>query len=173
MTDLPPPPPSFGGPVFSHQPAVFDLAGWWRRAGAFVLDALLIAAVGVALIFGLAAIGGEAALVLGIVLVVVGAALYETGMLVNNNGQTVGKMATGIRVVDANSPQRGLGWGKAWGRYGAEFAFGMGFNLVSAAGAGGAFLGFVLSLLLYLWPLWDGRNQTWYDKAAGTIVIRA
>jgi uncharacterized RDD family membrane protein YckC len=27
-------------------------------------------------------------------------------------------------------------------------------------------------LLAYLWPLWDRRNQTLYDKMAGTIVVR-
>ena len=27
-------------------------------------------------------------------------------------------------------------------------------------------------LLAYLWPLWDARNQTLYDKLAGTIVVR-
>jgi uncharacterized RDD family membrane protein YckC len=27
-------------------------------------------------------------------------------------------------------------------------------------------------LLAYLWPIWDRRNQTLYDKMAGTIVVR-
>jgi len=31
---------------------------------------------------------------------------------------------------------------------------------------------FVPILLAYLWPLWDRRNQTLYDKMAGTIVVR-
>lgn len=25
----------------------------------------------------------------------------------------------------------------------------------------------------YLWALWDERNQTWHDKLAGTVVVRA
>ena len=31
---------------------------------------------------------------------------------------------------------------------------------------------FVGSLLDLLWPLWDPRNQTLHDKAAGTVVLR-
>jgi hypothetical protein len=27
-------------------------------------------------------------------------------------------------------------------------------------------------LLAYLWPLWDKRNQTLYDKIVSTIVVR-
>jgi uncharacterized RDD family membrane protein YckC len=27
-------------------------------------------------------------------------------------------------------------------------------------------------LLAYLWPLWDERNQTIYDKFVNTIVVR-
>jgi uncharacterized RDD family membrane protein YckC len=27
-------------------------------------------------------------------------------------------------------------------------------------------------LLAYLWPLWDKRNQTLYDKMASTLVVR-
>jgi uncharacterized RDD family membrane protein YckC len=35
-------------------------------------------------------------------------------------------------------------------------------------------LGFLLVplLLAYLWPLWDERNQTIYDKFVNTIVVR-
>jgi hypothetical protein len=28
------------------------------------------------------------------------------------------------------------------------------------------------ALLDYLWPLWDGRNQTLHDKVANSIVVR-
>ena len=172
MTDLPPPPPSFGGQVFGEQAGYFELSGWWRRVGAVLLDGLIVGVPTQILVAVGTASDSAGFLAFAYLVSIVGGALYSI-LLVGRSGQTVGKMATGIRVVDANSPQGGLGWGKAWGRYGAELAFGMGFNLVSAAGAGGAFVGFLLSLLLYLWPLWDARNQTWYDKAAGTIVIRA
>jgi len=30
----------------------------------------------------------------------------------------------------------------------------------------------VAAFLDLLWPLWDGRNQTLHDKAAGTVVLR-
>jgi hypothetical protein len=30
----------------------------------------------------------------------------------------------------------------------------------------------IWALLDYLWPLWDGRNQTLHDKVANSIVVR-
>src|SRR6266545_3897008 len=29
----------------------------------------------------------------------------------------------------------------------------------------------ILWILNYLWPLWDQRNQTWADKAVGSVVL--
>ena len=37
------------------------------------------------------------------------------------------------------------------------------------------FAGFIsgqICYLGYLWMLWDGKNQTWHDKVAGTFVVR-
>ena len=32
--------------------------------------------------------------------------------------------------------------------------------------------GGLVSLISYLWPIWDPKKQTWHDKAAGTVVVR-
>lgn len=98
------------------------------------------------------AIGG---LLLLIVLLV--AFLYEPLMTARKgpgNGQTVGKRIVGIRVVNLqNGP---ITAGQAWGRY-----------LFKAFVSGSVFY------LGYLWALWDTNQQTWHDKIANTVVVRA
>jgi len=32
---------------------------------------------------------------------------------------------------------------------------------------------FIPGLLNYLWPLWDQKSQTWSDKIASSVVVRA
>ena len=67
-------------------------------------------------------------------------------------GQTVGAKAVGIRVVGEDGKH--LSWAAAFLRY-----------LVSYPSA------LVLGLG-YLWMLWDGKQQTWHDKAAGSYVVK-
>ena len=85
--------------------------------------------------------------------------LYEV-TLVALKGQTVGKMATGIKVVRADSGSV-PGWGKAIGRWVIPSVF----VLIPYAG-------WVLSWLVYVSLLWDKTRQGWHDKAAGTVVVR-
>lgn len=68
------------------------------------------------------------------------------------SGQTVGKRAMSIRVIDfaGGGP---IGPGRALIRYIGRF--------VSAIPC---FLGF-------LWMLWDPEKQTWHDKFATTVVV--
>jgi uncharacterized RDD family membrane protein YckC len=66
-------------------------------------------------------------------------------------------MALGERVVRAEDGGP-AGYARAFGRMISQSLLGL----------------FVLPLLLaYLWPLWDRRNQTLYDKMVGTIVVRS
>jgi uncharacterized RDD family membrane protein YckC len=78
---------------------------------------------------------------------------YYVGMLCAF-GQTLGKMALGIRVVgpDGGKP---VFW-----RAAVREIIG---KLISA----------FLFCLGYLWMLWDSEQQTWHDKLAGTHVERA
>jgi uncharacterized RDD family membrane protein YckC len=68
------------------------------------------------------------------------------------SGQTIGKMALGIRVIDF--------------RGGGPIGFGRGFI---------RWLGRILSsipcFLGYLWALWDKEKQGWHDKIATTVVV--
>ncbi len=68
------------------------------------------------------------------------------------SGQTVGKRAMGIRVIDFETGGP-IGYGKAAIRYFAR--------ILSALPIG---LGF-------FWMLWDKQSQTWHDKLAGSVVV--
>ena len=85
--------------------------------------------------------------------------LYEVTMIATR-GQTLGKMATSIKVVRADN---GLvpGWGKSISRW-----------IIPALLPIIPFVGWLLSLLVYISLLWDKVRQGWHDKAAGTLVIK-
>jgi uncharacterized RDD family membrane protein YckC len=72
-------------------------------------------------------------------------------------GQTFGMMATGTRVVTANSGDA-IGFPRAFGR--AAFEYLMVVALI---------IPWVVDMLF---PLWDPRKQTLHDKITDTVVIR-
>jgi uncharacterized RDD family membrane protein YckC len=132
-----------------------DLAGWWRRVGAYLLDVVIL---GIALVIVIA-VAFAINRALGVLVLVVGLVVYFLGYWIwfegGESGQTIGKRMVGIRVRD----ERGgpAGYGKAAAR-----------NVVARV------IGLVpiVSLVDVLWPLWDGRNQCLHDKAGSTIVVR-
>lgn len=77
--------------------------------------------------------------------------IYLTG----KNGQTIGKKLLHIKVIRLDGVER-VGYLKAFLRD----VIGKGLSLWA--------LGFG-----FLWMLWDGKKQTWADKIAETIVIKA
>jgi len=70
------------------------------------------------------------------------------------SGQTVGKKALGIRVVDAATGGP-IGTGRGVGRYFAR--------ILSA----------LVCYLGYLWMLWDPEKQCWHDKLVNDYVVKA
>jgi uncharacterized RDD family membrane protein YckC len=131
-------------------------AGFWRRFVAALIDGVVVAVVGDILgaVLGhrphsvqLWVSGGN-----GFGLLI--SAVYFT-FFHGRTGQTPGNAALGIRVVDARSRLgEPIGYGRALLRWVV--------SLVSG----------VLIGLGYLWMLWDGRKQTWHDKAAGSLPVR-
>ena len=113
----PPPPGAFGGGRQSAPAAPsagrYTLASWWSRVGAALIDGLIIvvgAVVILALFGALFSVGFLAGDTAGIDLVIVGlilsviaiaivALLYAPVMMARTNGQTLGRMALGIRVI--------------------------------------------------------------------------
>jgi uncharacterized RDD family membrane protein YckC len=127
-----------GGPPGSR-------AGFGPRLVAALIDGLLLAVVGgvVRAIFGFT-LGALIQLILGL-----GYYVYLEG---SPSGQTLGKRAMSIRVIDAGSAGP-IGPARALVRYIGR--------LISAIPC---FLG-------YLWMLWDKDSQTWHDKMATSLVV--
>jgi uncharacterized RDD family membrane protein YckC len=147
-----PPPPGYEGYGYQQQGygysygPVWNYSGFWRRAGALLLDEIIIGVVG-SLLAGLSGNNGTVSL-LNLVL---GIAYFS--ILEGSTGQTIGGRAASVRVVDANTGAL-IGIPRAIGRNVARILSGLVFGLG------------------YLWMLWDPRKQTWHDKIAGSVVVR-
>jgi uncharacterized RDD family membrane protein YckC len=143
----PPPGDEFQAPATTARTgrASGPRSGFWRRFAAAFLDGLVLAVPGIVfvLIFN-DAIANLLSLIVGI-----GYFTYFEG---GPTGQTVGKKALGIRVIDfkAGGP---IGYGRGLLRYVARYLSALVF-----------FLG-------YFWMIWDAEKQTWQDKIAGTVVV--
>lgn len=110
-------------------------AGFFKRLIAALIDGVLFGALGVGINGGF-----------GLLWI-----LYETLLVSQWNGYTIGKKVMDIRVVPVSGGQ--VDWLKA---------------LIRA-------LSQILSCLFlglgYLWMLWDDKSQTWHDKIAETYVV--
>ena len=176
-----PPPPGAFGPPAHGSPAVagagqYQLASWWSRVGAALIDGLIIGvgALIILAIFGsVFSVGffeseetGVVALVLGLMLsflaIAVVALLYAPLMMDRTNGKTLGRMALGIRVVRANGQD--MTFGLAMLREVAIKALLFGF-------AGSITFG-LANLADALWPLWDDENRALHDFVVDTRTIR-
>ena len=140
-----------------------QLASWGRRLAALLVDVIvLVVAISVALVAaGMPADelrdrveNGETLLV--IVLFLIPEAIYYTWM-VGSRSQTLGKMALGIKVVDAES-RAPIGYLRAFRRW------------ISTAAMRALF--WIPAIVDHLWPLRDRRNQALHDKFARSVVVR-
>ncbi len=174
-------PPGYGGPVppggwqqpVRPPPALpGELAGWWSRVGATLLDALIltVAVVVLVLVIVLAfavndVLGIVAAVVIGLAIVAlyIGYGGYFMARGGERNGQTLGKQIVGIRVVRDNGQPFDIGKGIL-----REFVV---KNLLF--GAVGGFFFSIPTLLDYLWPLWDDSNRCLHDMIVTTHVVRS
>ena len=183
-----PPPPAPGGQAYLNPQAMtgwanlgaggtVELASPGARLGARIIAIVIMVAVAIVLFivtlasaFGLnsddstisddeaAATAVGSFLVMALALTAIGV-LYEVTMIALK-GQTLGKMATSIKVIRADN---GLlpGWGKSIGRW-----------IIPAALGVIPFVGWLLSLLVYVSLTWDRARQGWHDKAAATLVVK-
>jgi uncharacterized RDD family membrane protein YckC len=175
-----PPPGAFGAPAFGTAPlpvtGQYQLAGWWSRVGAALIDSLIIgvgAMIILALFGSVFSIGffdseetGVAALVFGLMLsflaIAIVALLYAPLMMDRTNGKTLGRMAVGNRVVRASGEPMTFGW--AMLREVAVKALLFGF-------AGSVTFG-LANLADVLWPLWDDENRALHDFIVDTRTVR-
>jgi uncharacterized RDD family membrane protein YckC len=142
------------------------LAGWWPRAAALVLDSLVLVAVALPIVIAtilLADTTDELVAELIAYAVVLPLALAYAPLLMMRagprNGQTLGKQATGIRVVREDGAPITLGKALVREVVGRQLLAWITFS--------------IYSLFDYLWPLSDKRNQALHDKIAGTLVVLA
>jgi uncharacterized RDD family membrane protein YckC len=148
---------SQGGPIAAY-------AGFWARFAAALLDGLIL---GVPLsVLQFATLGDEqfrvsgaigynpgVSFALNAVSIVVGLLYY--GLLEGGpSGQTLGKKALSIRVVDVDTLQPGIGAARGIGRYFARI------------------LSELVCFLGYFWMLWDPKKQTWHDKLVRSAVVK-
>mgnify|MGYP000586646898 CR=1 FL=1 len=139
------------------------LASWGRRLAALVVDGAILAGVVLAtmLAAGLSldeindTIWNGSSLAV-VALFVLPEAIYDTAMIGSRN-QTLGKMALGIAVVDADGGGR-IGYARAFRRW------------VSTSLLWALFT--VPGVVDHLWPLRDARKQTLHDKLARSVVVR-
>ena len=133
----PPPPPPSGGP--SGPRASFGT----RFLAAFV-DGLILGVLS-AVLRGISDSAGEG---LGLLT----SLAYFSYLEGSPSGQTIGKRALGIRVIDLGTGGP-IGYGRALLRW------------------VGRFVSSLVILLGYFWMLWDRERQTWHDKMAGSVVV--
>jgi uncharacterized RDD family membrane protein YckC len=138
----PPPPPQ---PAWAPSGPSGPRASFGRRLVAYLIDSVIYLVV-----YGVFyAIGGEA---LGTIVGLLFGLAYFTFFEGGPRGQTLGKMALGIRVVDFSTGGP-IGYGRGIVRYLGRIVSG------------------IVCLLGYLWMLWDREKQTWHDKIATTVVV--
>jgi uncharacterized RDD family membrane protein YckC len=129
-----------------------DYAGFGKRFGAKFLDTIIVYAINFAVGFGAAMIGGEDPSVTLVALAVnmligFGYPIFFLGKW----GQTLGKMALGIKVVTPTGEP--ITYGRAAGRVASEIITGFTFGIG------------------YLMMLWDDEKRTLHDRIAGTRVV--
>ena len=125
------------------------LADFGTRAISFLIDCVApVIVVNVLLAFGVAT--GSLVLTVAGYLGLGAFGLWNSCYLQGTSGQSVGRRVAGTKLVEIETG-RPIGFGRALLRqccHGLEFVIG------------------------FLWPLWDGKRQTFADKIADTVVIR-
>jgi uncharacterized RDD family membrane protein YckC len=130
-------------------------AGFWIRVGAYLLDGIILGVIN--FFMGLMSSSdysmfGSTNVILSLVQLCIGV-VYFSAMESSTRQATLGKMAVGIKVGDANGAQ--ISFGNALGRYFAKILsaliLGIGFMMVG----------------------WDPKNQGLHDRLADTYVFYA
>ena len=141
------PTPAITQTVPLEQPQVaWENVGFGPRFLAAIIDGVIITGIG--FMFIRSVFWGLPVLIFWIIL-----ACFYHWLLVGFKGQTVGKMAVGIRVVKDDGTAPGLGYAalrEIIGKFISTLAF---------------FIGFI-------WLLFDPNKQGWHDYIAQTFVAR-
>jgi uncharacterized RDD family membrane protein YckC/Tfp pilus assembly major pilin PilA len=126
-------------------------AGFWKRAGAYIIDYIIIAFVGQIFALGFGGPAHQSTNSLFLLIYAVAGCLYYALFESSEMQATPGKRAVGLKVTDLQGEQ--ISFGRALGRL-----FG---HLVSFLTLG---VGFAMAVF-------TERRQTLHDKMAGTLVV--
>jgi len=154
-----------------HVGGNFQYAGFWIRAGARIIDliVLMIVIIPLDLLLGagrLLSLNGNPQLFVA-AMSIKGSLLWTCNLLITisyftyftgRSGQTPGKKACGIRVVRSDANQ--ITYPRALGRYGVEVAF----TLIPI-------LGVFLNLINYLMVAFDDQKRALHDRICETRVV--
>jgi uncharacterized RDD family membrane protein YckC len=177
------PPSSYVASPGYGYPGAAVKAGFWARFAAYLIDSIVVGLFGIPARIALetgstttercsidrsgnVTVGGElngicevptgttwAIFAVLTLAALIGGVIYYA-KLEGRSGQTLGKMALGIKVVDAHTGGS-IGIGRGVGRYFAR--------ILSA----------LVCFLGYFWMLWDPEKQTWHDKMTTSYVVKA
>ncbi len=128
---------------------VTNFAGFWIRLAGALIDGVVISVISFLVLVIYYALSSRFSYFL---LALIFSWLYYW-LLIGLKGQTLGKMAVGIKVVDAKGSLPGLGT--------AALREILGKTISS-----------IVFCLGYLWIIWDVKRQGWHDKMAVTYVVR-
>lgn len=129
-------------------PLTAETMGFWVRFVSFVIDLVIVGVIQGASTAILVPVMGPL-VVIPIYLI---SPLYFV-LLTGLKGQTLGKMAMGVKIVNARGESPGI-----WRALLRETI--------------GKFVSSVFFMLGYLWAGWDSRKRAWHDYIAGTYPIR-
>ncbi len=177
----PPPPYAYAPPPPPYPPGrpVYELASWWNRVGAWLIDGIIVFFISIPLLVVAVVLmlGGDLVLwgtadsndltfnliswsfnnFLSLAVTATVGLVYPSLMLAQTDGRTVGKRVCNIRVVrETGQP---ISYGFALLREVAVKAFFM--EVIP-----------LLGLLDGLWPLWDDQNRALHDMIVKTRVVR-
>lgn len=177
----PPPPPPMGAAGGPMSPQGQSLAEWWKRAVAAIIDGIIVSIPSyiVTAIFSVGfsrqaanltvdpvtgeLVGGGGFMagffggfIITLLIIFAIGIIYYVYFWGSARGQTVGKMAMKIRVVD-EATGGSIGYGRAFLRW-----------LIIAVAWGACYIPGILDAL---WPLWDAKRQSWHDKVAKSLVV--
>ncbi len=173
---------SYGAPAYGVTVGA-EKAGFWARFAAFIIDGVIVSLFYIPFWLTLqigpqrttschvedgsitgfgdepnalcrVPSGGTIAVAVALAIVALVAGVVYYGKLDGGpRGQTIGKRALGIRVVDKYTGGP-IGTGRGVGRYFARILSGL-----------ACYLG-------YLWMLWDPEKQCWHDKLVDDYVVK-
>ena len=127
-----------------------EYMGFWIRFGAAIIDGLVTSFI--TFIFAFIGRVGVPALAMIPIFWLLVPWLYHW-LFIGLKGQTLGKMAVGIKVVNADGSIPGLG-------------------VAALREVLGKIVSSIVIYIGFLWIIWDREKQGWHDKIASTHVVR-